>query len=106
MSISMGRKLWSATFAACLLIPGRAPAAAPAGLSAWFVDSLVKVFPTDPPGSHRLDPPEFWAARNQHISVQLAIRSPRALAGVEAEVRSGFAVRMASRAISSTKMGL
>ena len=85
MSIAVGRKLWTASFAACLLTAVRTPAA-PAGVSAWFVDSLVKVFPTDPPGSHRLDSPEFWAARNQHLSVQLAIRSPRALSGVEVAV--------------------
>ena len=42
---------------------------------AWFVDSLVKVFPSDPPGAQRLKRPEYWAARNQHLSIQLAVRS-------------------------------
>jgi hypothetical protein len=51
----------------------------------WFVDSLVKVFPNDPVGSHRLVRPELVAARGQHVSVQLALRSARALAGVSAE---------------------
>lgn len=60
----------------------------PQGLNTWFVDSLIKVFPSDAAGKHRLAPPEFWAARNQHISIQLAIRSARPLSGVTAEVKS------------------
>jgi len=56
-------------------------------LSAWFVDSLVKVFPGDAAGSHALRPPEFIGARNQHLSVQLAIRSSKLLAGLTAEVQ-------------------
>ncbi len=55
-------------------------------LNLWFVDSLIKVFPSDAPGSHRLGGPEFWAARNQHISIQLAIRSARGVTGLTAEV--------------------
>jgi hypothetical protein len=52
----------------------------------WFVDSLIKVFPSDLPGKHRLVNPELWAARNQHVNLQLAIRSPRPLNGLKAEV--------------------
>jgi hypothetical protein len=53
----------------------------------WFVDSLTKVFPTDAPGTHRLPIPEFLGARNQHLSIQLAIRSAAPLANVGAEIR-------------------
>jgi hypothetical protein len=57
------------------------------GLSAWYVDSLVKVFPTDERGTHALRSPEFSAARNQHLSVQLAIRSSRPLPALTVEVK-------------------
>lgn len=36
----------------------------PGGFHAWFVDSLIKVFPHDVAGTHRLKSPEFAAARN------------------------------------------
>ncbi|HUU06699.1 MAG TPA: DUF4091 domain-containing protein [Patescibacteria group bacterium] len=62
------------------------PAAAPAEANTWFVDSLVKVFPGDLPGTHRLAGPEFAAARNQHVSIQLALRSARPLPDVSAEI--------------------
>lgn len=53
---------------------------------AWFVDSLIKIFPGDAVGSNRLIRPELIAARGQHVSVQLAVRSSRAIEGVVAEV--------------------
>jgi glycosyl hydrolase family 123 len=56
------------------------------GLNTWFVDSLIKVFPSDLSGTHALVMPEFWGARNQHVSVQLAIRSSKPLSLVTAEV--------------------
>jgi len=56
-------------------------------LSAWYVDSLVKVFPEDLAGAHALRSPEFIGARNQHLSVQLAIRSSRPLPAITAEVK-------------------
>ena len=56
-------------------------------LSAWYVDSLVKVFPDDTNGAHRLPSPEFSGARNQHLSVQLAIRSSRPLTALTVEVK-------------------
>ncbi len=52
---------------------GRGPA-----VEHWFVDSLVKIFPDDPSGAHRLADPVFHAARNSHVSFQLALRAPRA----------------------------
>ena len=48
---------------------------ADAGLKFWFVDSLVKVFPDDPAGKGQLDKAVFQAARNSHVSIQLALRS-------------------------------
>jgi len=69
-------------------------AAPPESIRTWFVDSLIKVFPADAPGTHRLVTPEFWCARNQQVSVQLAVRSvaPVRAMTVEAvplEMRSG-----------------
>jgi hypothetical protein len=55
-------------------------------LDAWFVDSLVKVFPTDAPGTQRLRRSEYWAARNQHLSIQLAVRSKKPHPQLQARV--------------------
>jgi hypothetical protein len=44
----------------------------------WFVDPLVKVFPDDAAGTNRLAESTFEAARNSHLSVQLALRSREA----------------------------
>jgi hypothetical protein len=68
-----------------LLSVAVARAAQPPSLQFWFVDSLLKVFPTDRPEGHRLALVELWAARNQHVSLQLAIRSAKPLAAVTAE---------------------
>jgi hypothetical protein len=66
----------------------QAPASGPAALQAWFVDSLTKVFPGDAAGAHRLNAPEFNAARNQHVSIQLALRSPAAVRDISADITS------------------
>ena len=70
-----------------------------AGLEAWYVDSLVKVFPDDTRGTHSLRSPEFIGARNQHLSVQLAIRCNRPLPALTVEVKplEGGAGRRISR---------
>lgn len=62
------------------------PAAAQALPHVWFVDSLVKIFPGDTAGSHRLPRAELLAARGQHVSLQLAVRSSGPLATVSAQV--------------------
>lgn len=72
----------------CLLWVGNAIAEPGAGAKVWFVDSLVKIFPADVAGAHRLASPELIAARNGHASLQLAIRSNAGLSGVSAEVAS------------------
>jgi hypothetical protein len=64
-----------------------APSAEPQALRAWYVDSLVKVFPSDPPGKKPLSDPVLWAARNQHVAFQLAVRSSKPLQGLTAEVQ-------------------
>jgi hypothetical protein len=71
-----------------LIVASTVPAAvaAPHSLHAWFVDSLIKVFPGDPAGTHRLPAAEFDTARNQHLSFQLAVRSQKALGDVYVEV--------------------
>ncbi len=50
-------------------------------LDTWFVDSLVKVFPEDAAGTHRLAEATFDAARNSHLSIQLALRSDEGAVG-------------------------
>ncbi len=72
----------------CFLAVATFPAwaADPAPIRAWFVDSLIKVFPGDLPGKHGLASAEFNAARNQHISIQLAIRPAKSLSDFSAEV--------------------
>lgn len=58
------------------------------GLNAWYVDALVKVFPNDSIGTARLASAHFIAARNQHINIQIALRSTRALPKVSARLES------------------
>jgi hypothetical protein len=44
--------------------------AAPARVTAWPVDALVKVFPGDRAPTQPPPAPELRAARNQHVSLQ------------------------------------
>lgn len=44
--------------------------------SAWFVDSLIKIFPDTPAYAHQSETPLFHAARNTRVNVQIALRSP------------------------------
>ncbi len=72
--------------ALCLTINGMARESASPGIEAWFVDSLIKVFPSDGVGTHGLSSPEYRAARNQHVSVQLAVRSDGPLPDLTVQV--------------------
>jgi len=54
--------------------------------NAWFVDSLVKVFPSDKSGANAVARPELWAASNQHVSFQLAVRSSQTQRMLTADV--------------------
>lgn len=56
------------------------------GLKAWFVDSLVKIFPTDQVGTSHLTSAHFVAARNQHVNIQIALRSSRPFSAVSARL--------------------
>ena len=64
------------------LVAVPALASQPAPINVWLVDSLTKVFPNDTPGKRYSAAPELWAARNQHLSIQFAIRSPKSLKDV------------------------
>jgi hypothetical protein len=78
-------RFYAALFAFLLAVVP-AFASQPATTDVWFVDSLTKVFPNDTPGKNHSVAPEFWAGRNQHLSIQCAIRSARTLKDVSAEV--------------------
>ncbi len=55
-------------------------------MKARYVDSLIKVFPADAPGAGRLASAEFIAARNQHVNLQIALRSAQPIAGLSARL--------------------
>lgn len=67
--------------------PTAVAGAAPSRVAAWPVDALVKVFPGDPAPRGPVSPPELTAARNQHVGLQVALRSPARIEGVTAECR-------------------
>ncbi|MBZ5561295.1 MAG: DUF4091 domain-containing protein [Acidobacteriia bacterium] len=71
-----------AGFLLCTLASG----ADSSGVETWFVDSLTKVFPADMARETGQSIPEIPAARNQHVAIQLALRSARPLKGVSAVV--------------------
>ena len=73
--------LASGIFASATARAGEQP-----GPRVWFVDSLIKIFPGDAAGSHALIRPELLAARGQHVSVQLAVRSAHPIEDLTAEV--------------------
>lgn len=77
--------LLSLLIAALVLLEFSSRAGA-AKAKSWYVDSLIKVFPSDAAESHRLANPELLAVRGQHVSVQLEIRSKQPLVGVVAEI--------------------
>jgi hypothetical protein len=73
---------------ALLITTVPALASQPAAINVWSVDSLTKVFPSDTPGKGHPASPEFWTGRNQHLSIQFAVRSAKPLKDVSAEVTS------------------
>ena len=77
---SQSRAILLLSFAAVLLLISCGPGTGSHGLNAWYVDSLVKVFPNDAVGARQLASAEFMAARNEHINIQLRfvprVRSP------------------------------
>ncbi|HET9179054.1 MAG TPA: DUF4091 domain-containing protein [Terriglobia bacterium] len=83
---SRSRAIFLFSFAAVLLLLSCGPGTGSHGLKAWFVDSLVKIFPGDAVGASQLASAEFMAARNQHINIQIALRSTRAFTGLTASL--------------------
>ena len=83
----MLRSFIVAIIATCLVSAAGARGKASSPPSAWFVDSLIKVFPGDARGTHSLRTPEFRGARNQHVAVQLALRSSARLPDLSVEVK-------------------
>jgi Glycoside hydrolase 123, catalytic domain/Glycoside hydrolase 123 N-terminal domain len=72
--------------ATILFLTSCGPGTGSHGLKAWYVDSLVKVFPEDAVGVNGLPAGEFTAARNQHINIQIALRSTREFSGLTASI--------------------
>ena len=62
-------------------------AAAPPQAAVWPVDDLVKVFPADLSPARPAAAPALLAVRNQHVALQVALRSSTRLEGVTAECR-------------------
>jgi Glycoside hydrolase 123, catalytic domain/Glycoside hydrolase 123 N-terminal domain len=65
-----------------LFVTSCGPGTGSHGLRAWYVDSLIKVFPADAVGTSHLASAEFIAARNQHLNIQIALRSTRPFSAV------------------------
>ena len=81
---SRTRVVFLLIFAANLVLTSCGPGTGSHGLKAWYVDSLVKVFPGDAVGASQLAPAEFMAARNQHVNIQVALRSTNAFSAITA----------------------
>lgn len=83
----MGRFKFLLAIAACIVLATSCGSASKShGFKAWFVDSLIKVFPYDAAGAHRLASPKFVAARNQHVNVEIAMRSTHPIPAIAAQV--------------------
>lgn len=65
-----------------LFLSSCGPGSGSHGMKAWYVDSLVKIFPGDGIGTSQLATGEFTAARNQHVNIQVALRSTQAFPAV------------------------
>jgi hypothetical protein len=83
---SPSRAVFFGLVAAALLLSACGPGTGSHGLKAWFTDSLVKVFPEDPVGTGRVASSEFTAARNQHVNIQVSLRSTRSFSAVTAHL--------------------
>jgi len=57
-------------------------------LNCWLVDSLVKVFPDDRPGSRQPAEEPLWIARNGHAAAQIAVRAAQEIPELSAVVRT------------------
>ncbi len=84
--MSRTRVAFLLVFATSLLLVSCGPGTGSHGLKAWYVDSLVKVFPGDAVGAGQLAPAEFEAARNQHVNIQVGLRSTNAFSAITARL--------------------
>ncbi|MEN6607306.1 MAG: DUF4091 domain-containing protein [Bryobacteraceae bacterium] len=57
-------------------------------LRAWYVDSLIKVFPDDKPGTNELSGRTWLVARNGHVNVQVALRAGSGVKQLKAELKA------------------
>jgi len=83
---SLARVVFLLVITTSLLLSSCAPGTGSHGLKAWFVDSLVKVFPDDAVGANGLPSGDFMAGRNQHANIQVALRSVRAFSTLTARL--------------------
>ncbi len=81
------------------------PAFAAQRISAWPVDSLVKVFPDDAAGANALRRPVCLVPRNGHGSIHVALRSGRALPRIRVEVRLGGGLQAQARRAGYVRVG-
>ena len=59
-----------------------------ASLRTWYVDSLVKVFPDDQPGTNELSDKTWLVARNGHVNIQAALRAEQAIPHLRVELKA------------------
>ncbi|HWR52835.1 MAG TPA: DUF4091 domain-containing protein, partial [Bryobacteraceae bacterium] len=74
-------------------------------VQAWTVDSLVKIFPDDPAGTSRLGNAPVLVPRNGHASVQIALRAPAAVSGINVEIAPAAGVEVQVRRAGYVPVG-
>jgi hypothetical protein len=57
-------------------------------LRTWYVDSLVKVFPGDQPGTNELSEKSWLVPRNGHVNIQVALRTEKAIPKLRVELKA------------------
>jgi len=82
------RVIFLLIFSTSLFFISCGPGTGSHGLKAWYVDSLIKVFPGDAVGSSQLAPAQFEAARNQHVNIQVALRSTKPFSAITARMEA------------------
>lgn len=93
----MTKSLSLAGALACTLLAAVAPRP---DLSVWPVDSLIQLFPDDPPGKNRLaDDAWVLLPRNGHASVQIALWARKRVDAVSVSVDIGGGVRTEVRRV-------
>jgi glucosylceramidase len=72
---------------------------AAAALDVWPVDSLLKVFPEDAPGTNRAPRASSLVARNGHTSIQIAVRSAAVIPALTGSVNLAGGLRTEVRRV-------